>query len=60
MSLDGSLRLWDINSGREIAFFPALGEPRCLSFSPDGLKIICGDMGWNVYILRLRGGYPES
>ena len=35
-SADGSLRLWDVQTGRQVVRFDRAPEPRALAFSPDG------------------------
>ena len=41
-STDDSVRLWDTQSGRQIAMFRAMGPPMSAAFSPDGRYIAIG------------------
>ena len=51
---DGTLRLWDVSTGREIATMrPPNGEPRAVLFTHDGRKLICSD-GSDILIYDLH------
>uniref|UniRef100_A0A6B2LC20 Anaphase-promoting complex subunit 4-like WD40 domain-containing protein n=1 Tax=Arcella intermedia TaxID=1963864 RepID=A0A6B2LC20_9EUKA len=44
-SLDQSIRLWDVRTGKNTANLPAKGEGINIAWSPDGNTIICGSKG---------------
>jgi WD40 repeat protein len=54
--VDGTIRLWDVENGREIVdhFKGPTGRNGCLAVSPDGHRLLSGDGGgrelryWNV------------
>ncbi len=39
---DGTVRLWDVGTEREIACFSAGSDVRSVSFSPDGKRVASG------------------
>ena len=51
-SWDGTLRIWDVEIGKELKQIQA-HEPHayCATFSPDGKRIVSG--GWEDRVLRL-------
>ncbi len=54
-SRDKTLKLWDAESGEALIFFPALGGVRAVSYSLKESRLCGGDVGGNLYILRLYG-----
>lgn len=66
-NLDGSLSVWETETGREISRMQHAGQVGCVSFSPDGEHIITGSQDgtarvWNAQtgqeILRLTHAGP--
>jgi WD40 repeat protein len=46
ISLDDTIRLWDVASGREVGqLTDFLGPPRSVAFSPDGKRLLTGHAG---------------
>ena len=44
VSIDGSVRRWDVSSGQEVSRFETSGAIRSVAFRPDGKRIVtCGD-----------------
>ncbi len=54
-SLDNTLKVWDLESGTEIASFIGEGALRCCAVAPDGLTIVAGESSGRVHFLRLEG-----
>jgi WD40 repeat protein len=52
---DGTLRVWDLESGEEITSFTGEGRVLSCAFAPDGKTIIAGDESGHVHFLRLEG-----
>jgi len=52
---DNTIRFWEVQTGKPIGLYPCLGNVLCCSFSPSGNICACGDLGGNLYILRLVG-----
>jgi WD40 repeat protein len=52
-SLDGTVRLWDLESGEELATFIGDGDMRYSAFTSDGRTIVAGDGFGRVHFLRL-------
>jgi WD40 repeat protein len=50
---DHTLRLWDLDSGREIATFTGEDRMRCCAVTPDARTIVAGDDSGRLHILRL-------
>jgi WD40 repeat protein len=52
-SMDRTLRLWDLESGKEIAAFTGEGDMLSCAIVPDRQMIIAGDALGRVHFLRL-------
>jgi len=52
---EGTLGLWDVTSGEQLASVALPGSLRCVSFHPSEPSIVCGDAGGNLYFLSLVG-----
>jgi WD40 repeat protein len=52
-SWDQTLRLWDLESGEEIASFTGEDWMQSCAFTPDGQTIVAGDVSGVVHFLRL-------
>jgi WD40 repeat protein len=52
-SADRTLRLWDVESGEEIATFTGEDNIRTCAVAPDGRTIIAGDSFGRLHFLRL-------
>jgi WD40 repeat protein len=52
-SKDGTLRLWDLESGKEIAIFTGEDDIGSCAFAPDRCTIIWGDRLGRVHFLRI-------
>jgi len=50
---DNTLRLWDFESGKEIAAFTGESSISRCAFAPDGCTIVAGTASGRVHILRL-------
>jgi WD40 repeat protein len=59
-SADHTLRLWDLESGEEIAAFTGEAEMRSCAFTPDGCTIVAGDGFGRVHFLRLVEADPPK
>ena len=57
-SIDNSLRVWDLESGDEIALISGVGRISCCAVTPDGRQIVAGDEGGQVHILELENFAP--
>ena len=42
---DGTVRLWDVKTGKELHLFRAAGRGRCVAFSRDGRLLVSGHYG---------------
>lgn len=56
-SLDGTVRLWSINEGKEVETFYVL-QPSALAYSPDGEHIAVGLQSGLVHIFHVRKKHP--
>ena len=52
---DGTVRLWDTASGRELRRWPHRGHVRWLRFLPDGKTLAWGPDGFGISIANLQG-----
>ena len=52
-SEDKTLRVWDLESGKELATFTGESEMHSCAVAPDGQTIIAGDRSGRVHFLRL-------
>ena len=46
-SVDKTARMWDVRTGKELKSFAAKGEVHCISLSPDGLRLLTGEIQVN-------------
>jgi WD40 repeat protein len=54
-SFDNTLKVWDLESGTEIASFSGDGALYCCAVAPDGVTIVAGEASGRVHFLRLEG-----
>ena len=59
-SVDQTLRLWDLDSGKEPATFTGEDHMWRCAVSPDGQTIIAGEYSGQVHLLRLVEADPQS
>ncbi|MCX6360987.1 MAG: AAA-like domain-containing protein [Armatimonadetes bacterium] len=60
-SLDGTVRLWDLRGGGQIAAGPDLrSAPKLVAFDPAGGLIATADAGGVVVVWRAEGGRTEA
>ena len=52
---DNTLKVWDLESGTEIASFIGEGALRCCAVAPDGVTIVTGEVSGRLHFLRLEG-----
>ena len=52
-SPDRTLRLWDLDAGRQVAIFECRSRVRSCAVSPDGQTVMAGDASGLVYVLGL-------
>ena len=55
-SLDGTVRLWNPETGQEVARFPCSGAMRSVDWSPDGTRLIAGGED-GIRLFDARPGY---
>ncbi|MEH2218556.1 MAG: hypothetical protein V7K72_15830, partial [Nostoc sp.] len=55
-SNDNTLKVWDLQTGKEISTFIGESYIYCCAVSPDGLTIVAGEQSGRVHFLRLEGG----
>ncbi|MBD2562317.1 MULTISPECIES: WD40 repeat domain-containing protein [Nostoc] len=55
-STDNTLKVWDLQTGKEISTFIGESSIYCCAVSPDGLTIVAGESSGRVHFLRLEGG----
>lgn len=55
-SEDWTVTLWDVEAGAEIATLALDGEAREIAVAPDGVTVVAGDGGGDVYAFRLLRG----
>lgn len=51
----GVLKVWDADTGAERATIPALGTMAAVAFHPASPRLVCGDLGDNLYLIDLVG-----
>lgn len=51
-SYNGTLKVWDLQTGQELAAVALEGVLGCAALAPDGVTILTGDVAGNVYCLR--------
>jgi WD40 repeat protein len=49
---DRTLKVWDLETGRELATAALEGGLQCIVVAPDGASILAGDLVGNVYCLK--------
>jgi WD40 repeat protein len=54
-SWDNTLKVWDLESGTEVATFTSEGNAICCACADDR-RIVTGDAGGRVYLLALEPG----
>jgi WD40 repeat protein len=59
-SLDKTLRVWDLQSGEELALLTAGGHTLSCAVSFDGRMIVAGDAAGNMHILKMEGFGPDQ
>ncbi|WP_063711959.1 WD40 repeat domain-containing protein [Kamptonema formosum] len=55
-SEDNTLKLWDLNTGKEMATFTGEYPFNCCAVAADGVTVVAGDNSGRVHFLRLEGG----
>ena len=58
--LDKTLRVWDLESGKELALLTADGLTASCAVSLDGRTIVAGDATGNIHILKMEGFGPDQ
>ena len=53
---DATLRLWDLESGRELACFTGDGPMPCCAIAPDGVRLVAGDALGRLHLLEFIEG----
>jgi len=53
-SEDRTVRVWDLDNGRQIATFTADAPVNACAVTPDGRTIVAGDQLGRVHFLRLE------
>ena len=54
-SEDNTLKVWELESGKEIASFTGESTLKCCAVAPDGVTIVAGEASGRVHFLRLEG-----
>ena len=57
-SADNTLRVWDLESGKELALLTADGTTTSCAVSLDGRTIVAGEATGNMHILKMEGFGP--
>jgi WD40 repeat protein len=55
VSLDKTLKLWDLATREELVTFMGDGTMRSCNIAPDGATVVVGDVSGRVHFLRLEG-----
>ena len=53
---DKTLKVWELETGRELAAVRLAGALHCVAVATDGITILAGDGAGNVYCLRFVEG----
>jgi WD40 repeat protein len=57
LTVDNSVRIWDVETGRQIAFYDTSNNPiNSLSYAPDGRSIVVASQKGTVYVLDAYSG----
>jgi len=59
-SKDHTLRVWDLESGKEHALLTAENSTASCAVSLDGRTIVAGDATGNMHILKMEGFGPDQ
>jgi WD40 repeat protein len=59
-SEDRTVRVWDLQSGRQIAYFTGESEMLCCTVTPNGRTMIAADESGKVHFLRLVEANPTK
>ncbi len=51
---DGSLRLWDLEDGAELAAFHAVAAIQCCAVSQDGKRTVADDSLGRIHVLDIQ------
>jgi WD40 repeat protein len=54
-SWDGTLKVWELESGKEVATFDCEGEVNACALDPDEVMIVVGGRSDRINFLRLEG-----
>ncbi|WP_016949408.1 WD40 repeat domain-containing protein [Anabaena sp. PCC 7108] len=55
-SNDDTLKVWDLETGKELSTFIGESSIFCCAVSPNGLTIVVGEQSGRLHFLRLEGG----
>ncbi|MFN6541439.1 MAG: WD40 repeat domain-containing protein [Nostoc sp. EkiNYC01] len=55
-SEDNTLKVWDLQTAKEISTFIGESSINCCAVSPNGLTIVAGEQSGRVHFLHLEGG----
>ncbi|MBW4494282.1 MAG: hypothetical protein KME26_14580 [Oscillatoria princeps RMCB-10] len=53
---DNTQKIWDLNTGEEMATFTGEYPLYCCAVAPDGVTVVAGDEFGRLHFLRLEGG----
>ena len=54
-SSEGLLCVWNVSKGALVASFVADSDVRACSMTPDGSRVICGEISGRIHVLELKG-----
>ena len=60
LSYARTLRVWDLESGEELALLTADSHTTSCAVSLDGRMIVAGDAAGNMHILKMEGFGPDQ